>query len=226
VKLIRNLVVVGVLFATGAFAANLLTNGSFESGTYSNNSNPYGNGYGENLNVGSSSLTGWSIVTDSVSWLYTGDFSLTPENGSYFLDLTGYTDTTPLGGVSQTVYLTAGSYTLTFWVAYSGTGSAGGPVSVVATASENSTTLDSQTFTTSSGSGTNVWTEETLSFTVTTSGNVTISLVGGSAKQYIGLDNVDLEQTGGGSVPEPAMSLPLALAGAFFVLSRRKRARQ
>jgi hypothetical protein len=231
VKLIRNFVAVGVLFASGAWA-NSLINGSFElastGNTFSNNSNPYGNGDGEQLVAGSTSLGNWSIINNPVSWLYNGDFGLTPQAGSYFLDLTGYYDPTPFGGVTQAVYLAVGNYTLSFYLGYSGaggTGTAGGPVSVAASATEGtSTTLYSNTFTSGSGLSGNNWALETSApFSVTTAGTVTISLVGKTGNQYIGLDNVDLEQAGTG-VPEPAMILPLALAGALFVLGRRKRA--
>ena len=51
-KQIRNFVLVGVLFAGGAFANNLLTNGSFELGTFVNDGN------GEQLlNAGSTTMT-------------------------------------------------------------------------------------------------------------------------------------------------------------------------
>ena len=82
-------------------------------------------------------------------------------------------------------------------------------------------------FTSGSGGTGNVWTLETLDFSIATAGNYTVSLAGvySAGHTYIGLDNLDLEFTGSG-VPEPAMSIPIALAGVFFVLSRRKRARQ
>jgi hypothetical protein len=224
VKLIRNLMLVSVLFASGAFA-NMLINGSFELGSFNNNS--AGPSFGQALAVGSASLNGWSIIGNgnnavSLAWLQTGDFNLTSENGSLFFDLTGYNDATPFGGVSQTVNLAVGNYTLSFWLGYSGAGSTGGPVSVKATVGNQPGVV----FTSGSSANLNVWTQETLSFSIATAGNVAISLVGNSVptgNQYIGFDNVDLEQAG---VPEPAMSIPLALAGALFVLSRRKRARQ
>jgi hypothetical protein len=228
VKLIRNFVLVGVLFASGAWA-NSLINGSFElastGNTFSNTSNPDSGAYGDNLTVGSTILGNWSIINNPVSWLLNGDFGLTPQAGSYFLDLTGYTDPTPFGGVSQAVSLAVGNYTLSFYLGYSGTGTTGGPVSVAASATEGSTTLYSHPFTATGGLSGNNWVLETSApFSVTTAGTVTISLVGATGNQYIGLDNVDLEQAGTG-VPEPAMILPLALAGALFVLGRRKRAR-
>jgi hypothetical protein len=227
VKVIRNFVAVGVLFATGAFASNLLSNGSFESASsgnvFDNGANPYHNGYGDALAVGSTTLANWSIITNGVSWLYTGDFGLTPQAGSYFLDLTGYVDGA-IGGVSQGVTLAStGNYALTFWLGVNSsvTGD-GGPVQLTASAGTAVGTTSS-TFTSPSTG----WTLETLDFSAA-AGNVTISLVGTSVPtggKYIGLDNVDLEYLGT-SVPEPAMILPLALAGAFFVVSRRKRARQ
>jgi hypothetical protein len=231
VKLIRNFVLVGVLFASGAFAANLLLNPSFDLGTF-NNSSYSGSNTGQALPVGSSSMNNWSIIANgnsavSLAWLQTGDFGLASEDGSLFLDLTGYNDATPFGGVSQTVsgLTVGGNYALSFWIGVNfAKTNAGGPVTVTTGAIGDQ--LATPFTTSSSGSG-SVWTKETLNFTANSSSGV-ISLVGTSVPQsgqYIGLDNVDLEYLGTG-VPEPAMILPLALAGAFFVLSRRKRARQ
>ena len=223
-KQIRNFVLVGVLFAGGAFANNLLTNGSFELGTFVNDGN------GEQLlNAGSTTMTGWTVnggTGATLSWLNNTNTygGVATPYGSYFLDLTGYYDTNPFAGVQQIVSLAAGNYSLTFYLGSyqsSTAPKAGGPVSLTATAGTTS-----NTFTTpSSGSG-NVWGLQTLNFSVATAGNVTISLVGVYAANhsYLGLDNVDLELVTSG-VPEPAMSIPLALAGVLFVLGRRKRAR-
>jgi hypothetical protein len=234
VKLIRNFLLGGVLFASGAFASNLLTNGSFESGTFADNSGGCG---AESLAPSSAAMTGWTVIagTGPIAWLNTSNCyasGLNAENGTMFLDLTGITGDTTVGGVQQTTSLSlvaGNTYALTFYLGYFGTGTtgAGGPVSVVASATNSNESLG-QTFTAGmpgGGSATN-WTLETLSFTVVANAPVTIGLAGvySAGHTFIGLDNVDLELTGSG-VPEPAMSIPLALAGAFFVLSRRKRAR-
>jgi hypothetical protein len=228
VKLIRNFLLVGVLFATGAFANNLLTNGSFELGSFVDN----GHG-GDALSVGSTfgsplTTTGWTVTTAALFWLNnSGYYSATPEAGSYFVDL-AYAN--PFAGVSQVVNLAAGSYALTFYLgSYVGTTApnGAGPVYLTASASENSQTLaTNSSFSSPSGGSGNVWGQQTLNFSVATAGNVTINLVGTYAQNhtYLGLDNVDLEYLGT-SAPEPAMILPLAFAGALFVLGRRKRAR-
>ncbi len=226
-KLIRNLLLGGVLFASGAFANNLLTNGSFESGTFVDTSGGCG---GDSLPAGSTAMTGWTVIatTGPVAWLANGGAcygGVAAQGGTMFLDLTGITgDASPFGGVQQTVDgLAAGNYALTFYLGYLGTGAAGGPVSAKVTVG----TQPSVEFTSGSGGTGNVWTLETLDFSIATAGNYTVSLAGvySAGHTYIGLDNLDLEFTGSG-VPEPAMSIPIALAGVFFVLSRRKRARQ
>jgi hypothetical protein len=222
VKLIRNFVAVGVLFASGAFAANLLTNGSFEGGAFIA---PGGTGYncaGQQLPIGSTTMTGWTVTTAAALWVSNTncDGGIAAQDGSQFVDLTGYNDTTPFAGLSQTLStLPVGNYALTFYLGYYGTGATGGPVSVKVSAGNQSNVL----FTSGSGGTTNVWTLETLNFSVATVGT-TISVLGNGGTKYIGVDNFDLEQAGSG-VPEPAMSIPLALAGVLFVLGRRKRAR-
>jgi PEP-CTERM motif len=51
-----------------------------------------------------------------------------------------------------------------------------------------------------------------------------ISLMGASGEQYVGLDNVDLEQTSVGGVPEPSTwaMIILGFCGLGFVAYRRK----
>jgi len=172
---------------SGRASANLLTNGSFENGCFVNN------GYGEqSLPVGSTAITGWTTTTAELVWFINGnEYGATAQDGSMFLDLTGHHVSYPYGGVSQTVNLAAGDYTLTFYIGAAGSND--GPKSVYASAGNQSNVLF--TFTPAPGATGTVWQQETLNFSVATAGNVTISLVGNSAvgSNDLGLDNVDLE---------------------------------
>ena len=76
--------------------ANLLTNASFELGNFVNQGNAT-----MVLNVGSTSITGWTVVNDQLAWIDVGNpFGLSAEEGDRFLDLTAYPAGAPFGGVS------------------------------------------------------------------------------------------------------------------------------
>jgi Protein of unknown function (DUF642)/PEP-CTERM motif len=217
-------------------AANLLTNGSFENtANFSPNSgndtmilcsaatspclyNPPGS---------STSITGWTVIGASgseLAWIgptnpYSGAASYA-SNGSYFLDLTGYNDGAPYGGVSQTIATTPGSsYRLSFDLgddqAYNG-----GYTSDAITASAGST---SQTFYSSTDPGTDDWATQTLDFTAAGS-ETTISLVGAQGWAYIGLDNVIVTSTSSlSTAPEPTSLALFGTGLASLGLIRRKR---
>ena len=186
---------------SSAQAANLLTNGSFEDITnFVNEGNDT-----MDLIVGSTLMPGWTVGgSHYVSWIGpTNPFNLTasPSGGSYFLDLTGYIAGAPFSGVSQTIATSPGtSYLLTFdlgsspqWGLQDGLTATAGSASAVFTSTNN-------------GVQTNLWQAESLAFTAT-GPTTTISLIGNSGFNYIGLDNVSVVETagGGGLVPEPAI---------------------
>jgi hypothetical protein len=227
-------IIPGILNSSNA--ANLLTNGSFEDTTnFSANSGndtmilcstatspcPY------NPPGSSTSITGWTVIGASgseLAWIgpsnpYSGSASYASD-GSYFLDLTGYNNGAPYGGVTQSITTTPGSsYQLSFDLgddqAYNG-----GYDSDAITASAGST---SQTFYSSTDPSTDDWTTQTLDFTAT-GATTAISLTGAQGWAYIGLDNVSVTLAANAtSAPEPT-SLALFGAGlASLGLLRRKR---
>jgi hypothetical protein len=78
---------------------------------------------GTPLYIGSTGMLGWTVVSNgsgsafNVAWLPTGNgYGITPENGNYSLDLTGYNDAPLFSGVEQSVNLAAGNYVLTFYI--------------------------------------------------------------------------------------------------------------
>ena len=156
-----------------AHATSIVTNGSFEDNGFHGNTDSSGS---ENVNIGdSTTLNGWTVVgqpnrTDAITWIDNA-FSLTASDGNYFLDLTGFHDGEPFGGVSQTLATTAGDvYKLTFDLGYSNEW--GTPDGITATAG-----ITSQTFTSPTTSLNNLWVTETMFFTASGS-STTLSLIG------------------------------------------------
>jgi hypothetical protein len=181
-------------FGQGVARANLITNGSFETG---GNFTSYDNvAVSDNI-----TMAGWTVVgqpgrTNPITWIYSGNFGLTAQDGNYFLDLTGFQDGPPYGGVSQTISTSAGnSYSLSFYLGSSSYWGLPDGIDVFIDGS----LLPLASFT-STLTGTNNWEQETTSFTAA-GPLTTISLIGNSGIAYIGLDNVDVELTGIASVP-------------------------
>jgi hypothetical protein len=206
----------------GHAQANMLTNGSFESGTFVGDPNKT-----DILASGSSAMTGWTTTNGTnTAWIENGNpWNIPAADGSFFLDLTGYFDSVTYGGVTQTVATTIGThYTLTFDLGYGGnSGLFGGPVSVNVSAGGSPTTF-------TSGSGTPnpaVWDLETFNFTATsTTTALTITGLSTTGGDYIGLDNADLELATVGAVPEPAtfgiVGVTLIGLAAFRLRQRTK----
>jgi hypothetical protein len=230
VRRICTIAAAAVLLASAGMA-NLLTNGSFETAS-GGSSLPTGNG--SSLAIGSTAMLGWTVFTTqsspgsnfNVAWLPLGNgFGISPEDGNFSLDLTGYQDVSPYSGVQQTVALAAGNYTLTLWLGEDEGGDGGaysGPVSVFVSAGNQSNVV----LTNSLGGNGNVWQQETLNFTAS-GGPTTISISGDTTAggQYIGLDNVNVTAAATG-VPEPAMAFPVFLAAAGFLMYARRKARR
>ena len=210
-----------VLFLTTALGvatspqANLLTNGSFESGAFVNQGNDT-----MSLAAGSTVITGWTVVTDTTAWIgATNPFGLSASNGSFFLDLTNYQAGPPFAGMSQTIATIPGAtYSLsfdlgssTFW---------GRPDSITTSAAGTS-----QTFTSPSTGGNNDWQSVLMQF-VASSTTTTVLLQGASGFNYIGLDNVDVEFVSGpgpSPVPEPTTLALLGLGLASLAVARPRK---
>jgi hypothetical protein len=210
-----------VLFLTAALGvgtspqANLLTNGSFESGAFVNQGNDT-----MSLAPGSTVITGWTVVTDTTAWIGAANpFGLSANDGSFFLDLTNYQAGSPFAGMSQTIATIPGAtYSLsfdlgssTFW---------GRPDSITASAAG---TL--QTFTAPTTGGNNDWQSVLMQF-VASSATTTVLLQGASGFNYIGLDNVDVEFVSGPGprpIPEPITLALLGLGLASLAVARRRK---
>ena len=221
---------VALLLAFGLnhlFGANLLFNGDFESPVI-------GNGSLSIQPTGSAGITNW-IVTGAacnancvliLDTNYTepsnvGTIDFNSHGGLQSLDITGGGNTTD-GGVQQTVNLNiASNYTLSFWV-----GNMDDRASSYASAGSLRLFLngaDQGSFTnTLSTNNANNWAQFTLNFTATQVSN-TIQFVNNNnpADNFAGLDDVFLDEVGGG-VPEPATFGLMALALGGIELGRRR----
>ena len=187
--------------------ANLITNGSFEL--------PASSGI-PSLSIGSTYLTGWTVINAEIAQEGPTFPTITSSNGNYSLDLTGYHEAAPYGGVEQVIStIPFAVYNISFDVgALSGTSA----IHVLA-----SNLLDTG-FSTSASGGVG-WTTFTSSFTAL-SPMTTIDLIGTQSSWngvYIGLDNVIVElDHQPNQIPEPA-SLALLVAGLLGLGSVRRK---
>lgn len=195
ISLVFSMVFSIVLYGISANATNLLVNGSFENGTYT-----FGGDGAQNVAPGDTTIAGWSVITKSIApILNTNSYLILPQDGTISLDMQGYYESYPYGGVQQTIATQAGSqYRLSFWIGVQNSIGIGvGPAAVAATAGATS-----QTFTnTLTGAG-NQWQQFTMDFTAA-GALTTISLSGQSTQggAYIGLDNAAVEILAAGSIP-------------------------
>ena len=145
----------------------------------------------KSLPAGSTDIPGWTVTDAEIVWGINGNaFGPRSPFGSLFVDLTGYHDGTPYGGVSQMLATTPGqAYRLTFSlgadedvVAYRG------PVSVGVTVGSVSNVF---TLTPAGGATGNVWLTFTHDFTAD-SDSTLLAFAGTAAEGggYLGLDNI------------------------------------
>jgi hypothetical protein len=198
IKLSSGLVLAAVLACAGsAQATNLLTNGSFEDTTHFTDQ---GNDTHEVFPGDSTTMPGWTVFHEDISWIGpTNPFGVSATDGGYFLDLSGYHNGDPTGGVQQTLATVAGAtYVLTFDLNSSTFYGIQDGVHVTAGGAS------ADFLSTNNGFQTSLWESETMSF-VATGSSTTISFLGNAGQNDVGLDNVVL--TGGpaaGGAPEPA----------------------
>jgi len=210
------LIVLGSILGGNVHAANLLTNGSFETGNFVNS----GNG-AMSLAVGATDITGWKVTNAELAWATNiNSYGLLASDGSYFLDLTGYHDAAPYGGVTQTINTTPGqTYTLAFDLDVDQSdGRYNGPVGMQATAGTTS-----QTFTFNPAGTGNQFGLFGFDF-VASAPTTAITLTGTQGKQYIGLDNVSVVAA---AVPEASaansLGLLLGIGGAVVFSGIRRK---
>jgi hypothetical protein len=213
-KLQLAILTVGLVGVAVPSSANVIYNGSFEIGNFvpaapiSDNTMV--------LNVGATDMSGWTVVNASLAWIGPSNpFGLTASDGSYFLDLSGYHDNAPYGGVAQTSILTTigDQYQLSLDLGTSTTYDTV-PVSILVNAGSASTTF------TSTPSVANGWEMFTFDF-IATSGITTLTLTGvvagDQSQKYIGLDNVSVVP-----IPEPGTFALFAGSGLLALVGWRR----
>ena len=177
-----------------------VSNPSFETFT-----GTFGADGGRQLLRGATTLTGWNIVGGEIAILKDPNvYQLTPSDGNYFLDLTGYSNGGFPKGVSQTLTgLTEGqayAFSMDLGIrngpCVGGGNNCNGPIQATAQIGSHS-----EMFTHNSADPGNIW--GTYGFTFTAdSPTMTLSILGNSVppgREYLGLDNVSVS-----AVPMPA----------------------
>jgi WD40 repeat protein/serine/threonine protein kinase len=163
---------------------NLVINGSFEFGSFRDNTGQNAMG----LLANSPRITGWTVTRLDLACAETPNtLQLTGADGSRFLNLCGSHDRAPYAGISQTIPTTVGrDYKVSFAV-----GSDKRWAGEFHPAVEVGVTGAKPTLWTVTEAGTNRW--ETFEFTFTAAAtNTTLTFTGAAtnAVAYIGLDNV------------------------------------
>lgn len=194
--------------ATESATANMVANGSFESGSFVADPN--------NVMIllpGSTAISGWNVVNGETGWIKEPNpWRAVASDGDYLVNLAGYDHSPPYGGVSQTIATAVDqAYRLTFDL-YAGGWPNWGPSTILVN-------VDSTQFSfTADWSLAFEWHPFSLDF-VAHSPSTAISFVDGSPAHNVSLDNVSVN-----AVPIPAAgwlfsSVLLSLLG---VLNRGK----
>ena len=207
------LALVMLCFVSSAAEAIPITNSSFETGVFVDD----GNGTMV-LPVDSTAITGWTVVTDQLAWIISPNpWGLSAQDGNGFLDLTAYPAGAPFGGVSQALSTSIGaSYLLNYYLGAYTSRWGGPPVSILASAAGTSETCTVNTTSTESG-----WTLCSMNFTANSS-STTLSFFGTAGSQYIGLDNISVQDLGTGNPPIPEPATILLFGSGLVAIGRRQ----
>jgi hypothetical protein len=183
-------------------------NGSFELGNFT----PL-NQDTMSLSPGATDLTGWEVHTDITAWIGPNNpWSLTANDGDFFLDLTDYSSGSPFGGVSQQIDTTIGQmYEVSFDL---GSSNIWGRPSAIEVSAGNNSLVFMSTLT----GGDSDWEQFSMLFTAEDL-STTISFSGHTGHVYIGLDNVSVS-----AVPLPAGIWLFGSAIAFLFGSQIRKA--
>ena len=109
----RHVVTAAMALAATCANASIVTNGSFELGTF----NPPAQAT-MTLTPGSTAITGWQVVNDALAWIGVGDpWGLDAQSGDLFLDLSDFSAGAPFGGVQQALTTSPGTeYSVAFYL--------------------------------------------------------------------------------------------------------------
>lgn len=208
-----------ILSTHAASAAELITNGGFENGTFTPGIPA---GYNVITSAGIQILTGWTVGNSLVWGLNAPDINVYQGNG--FVDLTGIGDTVPHGMLNQTLNTIAGQdYTFSVYTTLDT--SAPSAIGITATANGAPIALSgTYGFWNYNPTGA-IWRPVSGVFTAT-SASTALQISGQSGFSFmIGLDNVSVTGPVLTGIPEPStwwMTFT-GLAGLGFAAKRRRR---
>lgn len=203
-----------VVMSGTAHAASIITNGSFEQGSYVPSSPAF-----NTLGTGSGAITGWDVTSGSVDWVNQGYWDA--QDGDFSVDLAGGVP----GSIAQTFATVAGTlYTVTYWVSGNPDGGDFHKDFVVAAIN------GSQVLASSSNHGDKApghrdmqYYENTFQFTAQ-GASTTLSFASGSDEGAYGavLDNVTVTS----AVPEPTTWAMMLVGFGVVGASMRRRAKR